>query len=161
MITTTKYSDERFNQLADKLSKFYKHKAVAKPLTISEKCNNYNKIEKKIDTLENSVYKTLKDYELKYHLLKEDVHYLIRLIQNQKEKKEEITSLLKHEVFKLEGKIKKLIDNEKELFLKNMQANYEKIEKNIDEIYLEYNQDKKELHMLLKEVQEVIEVLYS
>ena len=91
-------------------------------------------IENKIETLEEETFEILKDHELKANLMKEEINYLIRQIQQEKEEKEELNNKVYSEIQECETNIVELIETERAKTESAIAQFFLEIEKSIENL---------------------------
>ena len=91
-----------------------------------------NNLESNIENLEEDNYEIFKDHELKINLMRQEVNYLIRMIQQEKEDKEEIKVKIANELKSCEMRIGEHLDTEKLNLENQIVKMFLNIEKTID-----------------------------
>lgn len=120
------YNDERFTKLSLKLNSMYKNKSSLdldqRDYETKTPARESNKGLNLVESLEDSMYRLAKDHRLKYNLLKDDLEYLEKLIQSERELSNMIQNQILSDIKQTESKLSDIISYEetrsKELILK-------------------------------------------
>lgn len=136
--------NDRFAKLSEKISQISKG---------GENTNqNYDKIEQKINSIEDNFNTNLDTLEQKYALLKEQLAKFSKLIEEDKAAKEKTKNKNVEDLKNFEVKIKAMMQEERE-FLKNY---VDTAVKKVENLIVDYNKETKEENDSIKETIEGI-----
>jgi hypothetical protein len=138
MTTEVRYNDQRFEQLAEKISRIQNFE-LKNPDT-------YTLLEGKIISLEVEYRRNLKEYEFKYTHLEDDIKMIFKMINFNKDLREELRSKYENELRNFEIQMKLLISKEREqitasteVMFKSLEAEFEKIKSLLGKTREEFN----------------------
>ena len=134
---------DRFNKLSEKISQISKG---------GESNQNYDKIEQKINNIEDNFNSNLDTLEQKYSLLKEQLAKFSKLIEEDKIAKEKSKSKSIEDLKNFEGKIKAMMQEERD-FLKNY---VDEAVKKVENLIVDYTKETKDENDSIKETIEGI-----
>ncbi len=144
------YTDDRFTKLSKKI-------ANLQNLELNNTFN-YTNAESKLDYLEHNILKSIKDYEYKYKFLHDEINYLNKLLEEEKNSKESIKNKIKTEIINFEQKIKNSFEKEREnmkLLIDNMIIS---LETEIIKMQKELDLEKQEILTKVKDIKNFIEI---
>jgi hypothetical protein len=125
-MSTKLYNDHRFEQLAEKISRIQNLELKNPDL--------YTNLENRIVNLEVEYKRYLKDYEFKYTHLEDDIKIIFKMINSNKELREDLQSKYENEIKSFEIKLTAMFLKERESaneytsnMFKNLETEYEKI----------------------------------
>jgi hypothetical protein len=144
------YNDPRFNKLSEKISKI-QNLEFKQPSQCSQ-------IENRADFLDSNLSKSVKEFEFKYKFLQDELTYLNKVIEDNKQNKEFLKTKLQLELNNLEKKIKNLFEAEREN-LKNFTSGLiSNLEKELIKLNEKMNREKEEIISAVQAVKEYIGV---
>jgi hypothetical protein len=126
MTSSVKYSDSRFLQLSEKISRLQNIEL--------RNSDNQTRIESKIDKLEKDFRRVSKDYENKYNFIYDEIQTLSKIIINNREERERLKIKNRNEFSDLEEKIKEMFDNENEYMTTSMNNLFINIEDEVERV---------------------------
>ena len=109
-------------------------------------------LEHKLEKLEEKSFLMKKDNNLKANLLQEELNYLIKVIEDEKEHREEIKNKSEKEYKNVLASIEAIIESESNKIILDFTSIFANIEKNIDNINKESNFDIEELNVMIKDL---------
>lgn len=144
------YTDERFLKLSQKITQL-QNLELKNP-------NKLSHVESKLDYLEVNVLKSIKDYELKYKFLQDEMIYLNKMIEDDRSNKENLKSKIGLELVNFEQKIKTSFQLERESMTNLLNSLTKTLESEIIKMELTLKKEKEEIIAAVQSIKEIIEI---
>jgi ATP-dependent Clp protease ATP-binding subunit ClpA len=148
MTTQVKYNDYRFEQLAEKISRIQNFELKNPDL--------YTNLETKLESLEVDYRRYLKDYEFKYTHLEEDIKILLKMINTNKELREETNTKFQTELKSFENQLKQIFSNEREYITTYTNNIFKSLEDEFNKIKTLLNKERESFHQSCRNIHKII-----
>jgi hypothetical protein len=144
------YTDERFLKLSKKINSIQNFE-LKNP-------NKLSNIEAKMDFLEVSILRTIKDFEFKSKFLQDEMDLLTKMLEEEKSSKEELKKRINLELKNFEAKVKTAFENEREVIKEFTESLIKTLEEEISNIHHEISKEKEEIVASLQSLKSFVQI---
>lgn len=143
------YNDQRFARLSEKINKM-QNLEIEAPTKVS-------KIENKLDYLDINVNKSFKDYEYKYKFLNDELIYINRLMDINKDTEENYKAKISYELKNMENKIKIIFEQEREESTNMINDLFKHVENEFLLLQMKHTKEKNEIVQDIQNLRNVLD----
>jgi hypothetical protein len=144
------YTDERFLKLSKKINSIQNFE-LKNP-------NKLSNVEAKMDFLEVSILRTIKDFEFKSKFLQDEMDLLTKILEEEKSSKEELKKRINLELKNFEAKVKTAFENEREVIKEFTESLIKTLEEEILNIHHEISKEKEEIVASLQSLKSFVQI---
>ena len=144
------YTDERFLKLSMKINSIQNFE-MKNP-------NKLSNVEAKLDFLEVSILRTIKDFEFKSKFLQDEMELLTKMLEEEKSSKEELKKRINLELKNFEAKVKTAFENEREIIKEFTESLIKTLEEEILNSHQEISREKEEIVASLQSLKSFVQI---
>jgi hypothetical protein len=144
MTTSVKYSDSRFIQLSEKISRLQNYEL--------KNSDQHTNIESKMDKIEIEYKRVLKDYESRYNFIYDEIQLVTKIINNNRETRERLKNKYQNEFTNLEAKVKEIFENERKFITTSINNLFKNIENEIEHLSIFFKRENDTIQTNIKQI---------